>query len=1093
MGLKKVSEDDRCIGCPMCRLFPNNTLVEPQIGPADILLVGEAPGEQEALVGKPFSGGAGRWLDSALRNARMNREDLNVINVIQCRPPENIFPDAPEARSYISREDAEAAIAHCLDRHTRKFIVDHQWDKIVLLGDKALRYIAGFVGGIFKWRGSPIVVEVKGKRFPAIATLHPAFIARDQNMFPVLVNDLRKSLTPPPEHYNTHPMLETVRELDVSKLLVFDIETKGWSKQISMVGMSTRLFHAVVPPFEGSYIDAIRVLFNFAGDVVGHNCIQFDLPILSANGVAPRPESEIWDTMLMHHLLFPQFSGEQQNAKEDLTRKTSGGHGLEFLNSQFTSKPAWKHGKGEDEELYCFTPDHKLLGTDLVWQRADQFNVGDVVLGFDEEGPNRKYRAAQILEKQYADAPVYRVTLESGKEFKVTADHKWLVINRNKSSEGTEYKWVITENLRPREIYGEGQESKIPKLLEPWFAFDNYWSGWLAGIFDGEGSIRPGAKSITIAQNSGSTLQRIEETIYGLGFNYGKRKPLRKTEYRVIKGSLAERLRFLGSIRPQRLIEKVNFNELGRLECRLGIDSIIRIEPFKLERKIIKIRTDRRTLIVDGYPMHNCARDVDVTNQCYQILRPMLKKEGLEDLYRLVSVPLAKICHLMHERGFKIDPTRLVEIREKYLTEMSVLERQLPQSLRTQTIIVHKRAPAPEGSKTAAGKTRKFILVDAEEELVPWRSNEILMQYFYKDQGLPVQLHVKTDKPTIDKGAVQKLLNRLRNGTIKNPRTPELIAELQAYQKLKKLATLVSGFVQDKLLTVGRQHSHFNVHGTASGRLSSSDPNLQNQPEASRFIYVPSYKDWCLIDCDYSSIENKLTAYFANDIERLARFQDPGFNEHKWTASLFFNLPIEEIEKDNDKDAPYGKAKRINHGSNYGMGPKKISNMYDMPFPETKELTNRWKEINSKTVAWQTATGEKAKREGVLTTPFGRKRWFYTQSYFTEALSFLPQSTAADVIFRAMIGLMYERIGWPLEKVLEVVPRPIPLPRPAELLVQVHDSLVFECPGEMVDETVFAIRSVMEQGWPELGGFNFTTGIKVGNPGESWGELHSYN
>ena len=840
MGLKKVSEDDRCIGCPMCRLFPNNTLVEPQIGPADILLVGEAPGEQEALVGKPFSGGAGRWLDSALRNARMNREDLNVINVIQCRPPENIFPDAPEARSYISREDAEAAIAHCLDKHTRKFIADHQWDKIVLLGDKALRYIAGFVGGIFKWRGSPIVVEVEGKRFPAIATLHPAFIARDQNMFPVLVNDLRKSLTPPPEHYNTHPMLETVRELDVSKLLVFDIETKGWSKQISMVGMSTRLFHAVVPPFEGSYIDAIRVLFNFAGDVVGHNCIQFDLPILSANGVAPRPESEIWDTMLMHHLLFPQFSGEQQNAKEDLTRKTSGGHGLEFLNSQFTSKPAWKHGKGEDEELYC-------------------------------------------------------------------------------------------------------------------------------------------------------------------------------------------------------------------------------------------------------------ARDVDVTNQCYQILRPMLKKEGLENLYRYVQVPLAKICHLMHERGFKIDPTRLVEIREKYLTEMSVLERQLPQSLRTQTIIVHKRAPAPEGSKTAAGKTRKFILVDAEEELVPWRSNEILMQYFYKDQGLPVQLHVKTDKPTIDKGAVQKLLNRLRNGTIKNPRTPELIAELQAYQKLKKLATLVSGFVQDKLLTVGRQHSHFNVHGTASGRLSSSDPNLQNQPEASRFIYVPSYKDWCLIDCDYSSIENKLTAYFANDIERLARFQDPGFNEHKWTASLFFNLPIEEIEKDNDKDAPYGKAKRINHGSNYGMGPKKISNMYDMPFPETKELTNRWKEINSKTVAWQTATGEKAKREGVLTTPFGRKRWFYTQSYFTEALSFLPQSTAADVIFRAMIGLMYERIGWPLEKVLEVVPRPIPLPRPAELLVQVHDSLVFECPGEMVDETVFAIRSVMEQGWPELGGFNFTTGIKVGNPGESWGELHSYN
>lgn len=839
MTLKKVSEDDRCIGCPMCKLFPNNTLVEPQIGPADILLVGEAPGEQESLIGKPFSGGSGRWLDSALRNAHMRREDLNVINVIQCRPPENVFPDSSEARNYISKTDADNAIDHCLRMHTQPFILSRDWSKIVLLGDKALRYIGQLVGGILKWRGSPISLTVGKKDFAAIGTLHPAYIARDQAMFPIMVNDLRKSLTPPPEHYNTHPMLEDVREFDSSKLLVFDIETKGWSKQISMVGISNKLYSAMVPPFEGGYIELVREKFRQASNIVGHNCIQFDLPVLAGSGVHADSEVEIWDTMLIHHLLFPQFSGEQQNAKEDNTRKTSGGHGLEFLNSQFTSKPAWKHGKGEDEELYC-------------------------------------------------------------------------------------------------------------------------------------------------------------------------------------------------------------------------------------------------------------ARDVDVTNQCFQILLPMLKKEHLEDLYRYVSVPLAKICHSMHDRGFKIDPTRLGEIREKYLTEMQTLERQLPQSLRTQIINVHKRAPAPEGSKTASGKPRKFILVDAEEEIQPWRSNQVMMDYYYSEKGLPIQLHIKTDKPTFDKGAVSKLITRLRNGTIKHEESSVLISELSAYQRLKKLSTLVSGFVQDKLLAVGRQHSHFNVHGTASGRLSSSDPNLQNQPEASRFIYVPSYKDWCLIDCDYSSIENKLTAYFANDIERLARFQDPNFNEHKWTASLFFDIPLNEVEKDNDKDAPYGKAKRINHGSNYGMGARKIANMYDMPFSEVKDLLTKWKQINHKTVEWQNYVGEKAKKDGYLTTPFGRKRWFYTQSYFTEALSFLPQSTAADVIFRAMLGLMYERINWPIEKVLKVVRRPVALPKPAELLVQVHDSLVFECPGAMLDEVVFAIKTVMTQGWPELGGFNFNIGIKVGLPGESWGELQSY-
>src|SRR5574338_436644 len=62
--------------------------------------------------------------------------------------------------------------------------------------------------------------------------------------------------------------------------------------------------------------------------------------------------AEVFDSMLAHHLLFPQFSASQENAKEDPSRKTSGGHGLEFLNSQFTSKPAWKHGKEADEELY---------------------------------------------------------------------------------------------------------------------------------------------------------------------------------------------------------------------------------------------------------------------------------------------------------------------------------------------------------------------------------------------------------------------------------------------------------------------------------------------------------------------------------------------------------------------------------------------------------------------------------------------------------------------------------------------------------------------------------------------------------------------
>ena len=97
----------------------------------------------------------------------------------------------------------------------------------------------------------------------------------------------------------------------------------------------------------------------------------------------------------------------------------------------------------------------------------------------------------------------------------------------------------------------------------------------------------------------------------------------------------------------------------------------------------------------------------------------------------------------------------------------------------------------------------------------------------------------------------------------------------------------------------------------------------------------------------------------------------------------------------------------------------------------------------------------------------------------------LPQGTAADVIFRAMIGLMYERIGWPLELAQRVTPVCMPLPRPANLLVQCHDALVFEYPAAMEDELTHVVKTVMEQPWPELGGFVLPASSAFGL---SWGE-----
>lgn len=482
-----------------------------------------------------------------------------------------------------------------------------------------------------------------------------------------------------------------------------------------------------------------------------------------------------------------------------------------------------------------------------------------------------------------------------------------------------------------------------------------------------------------------------------------------------------------------------------------------------------------------GEPLYwesRCARDADATLQSGRVLVPMTGMHGLTELYEYVQIPLALICRHVQDIGFRVDPGRIAIVRERLLKEMADEELLLPEELRTRQEPKRRRIPAPAGTVSEkTGKPLKFLLVDDMETVTPWRSSAVVADYLYNKLGLPTQLHAKSQQVTSDKTALEKLYRRTRK------------REILAILNLRKRDELITTFCKETNATIGRMRPHLNVHGTSSGRLSSSDPNLQNIPPAARVIYVPSHDDFVLVEADYSQIENRLVAHFAGDTERLARLGQKGFSEHKWLASQFFNIPYEEVVKDNDKDAPYGKAKRIGHGTNYGMGPRKIANLYDMEEREVKDLLFKWKQANPKTVAWQLETARRAEQEGVLTTPFKRKRWFWTSNVYTESLSFLPQSTAADIIFRAMIGLMYERVGWPVEKAMKAVRVIEPLPWPAQLLLQVHDSLIFECPRAMVNQVVRTVVRVMQQPWAELGGFAIPVEVKVG---PSWAECEPY-
>ena len=478
----------------------------------------------------------------------------------------------------------------------------------------------------------------------------------------------------------------------------------------------------------------------------------------------------------------------------------------------------------------------------------------------------------------------------------------------------------------------------------------------------------------------------------------------------------------------------------------------------------------------DGWETY-CCRDTDVTYQVWVELIPMVRAEHLLELYSNVQVPLARICSLLHETGFKVNPGRIGEVREKLLKESSELELQLPEHLRSQDVPITKRAIAPAGTLGKSGKPVKYIQVPSSKRVVPWRSPSTKQAFLYSNDpgclGLEPVHDLKSGNITTGKMAIAKLYGKTKN--------PAIIA----LGKLNKIDEILSTFAKAKMASVSRMYPHLNVHGTSSGRLSSSDPNLQNIPESVRCIYVPSHQGWKIVDVDYSNIENRLTAILAGDIERLKKYEDPKHSDYKVLVNRAYGIPYDEIIKDNSREAPYGKCKAIVLGINYGLGAKKISKMYDMDLKEVHHLLDTWKSEIKLTTLWQSKTAEKAGREGLLTTPFGRKRWFWTSSAYTESLSFLPQSCAADIIFMAMIGLMYERIGWSALNALKVCPIISAIPKPSRLLLQVHDSLVFECPSEQVDELVSVVRLVMEQPWKELGGHRIPISVKIG---DSWGD-----
>lgn len=156
--MTKVKDVPRCANCPMRNKFPENNFVPPKMGPSLRLVVAEAPGAEEAEKGEPLVGSSGRIFDSLCRKAAIPRDQLTIINSINCRPPNNVFPTDAAARGYCTEQEAAEIVRHCYREHVRPVLLSRPWERVDIVGGKALQLLTG-EAAITKWRGSPMTVD----------------------------------------------------------------------------------------------------------------------------------------------------------------------------------------------------------------------------------------------------------------------------------------------------------------------------------------------------------------------------------------------------------------------------------------------------------------------------------------------------------------------------------------------------------------------------------------------------------------------------------------------------------------------------------------------------------------------------------------------------------------------------------------------------------------------------------------------------------------------------------------------------------------------------------------------------------------------
>lgn len=450
-------------------------------------------------------------------------------------------------------------------------------------------------------------------------------------------------------------------------------------------------------------------------------------------------------------------------------------------------------------------------------------------------------------------------------------------------------------------------------------------------------------------------------------------------------------------------------------------------------------------LPVDDVAEYAC-EDAEVTFRLFQRFATDLEETGNQQLFEELEMPLVRVLTQMERRGIRLDVAAVEAFGKELARDLEAAEDDV------------RRLAGEPGLKVNSPKALGAILFEKlriQDEAGVKRPKKTKTGY-------------ATDHATLTENYAEV----------------EIVQRLFEYREVSKLKSTyvdaLPGFVDRR---TGRIHCSFSQAVAATGRLSSSEPNLQNIPVRTergrrlRAAFVPREPDehgrWVLLAADYSQVELRILAHLSGD-EKLAEAFREGRDIHASTASIVFGVAPEDVDR-----TMRSQAKAVNFGLLYGMGPQRLARETGLTVVEARDFIDRYFAAFPSVRGWIDGVLEGARENGYVETLMGRRRPMPDVTSSNQrarvaaenaAVNTPVQGSAADIIKKAMIDLEGRLETSPLQ---------------AQMLLQVHDELVLEVPERELEDTIAVVRGAME------GAVDLEVPLRVDfGHGANWLEAH---